>query len=207
MAGRNNIAIVVSLEAMAQAMQNQSNAGANGESHSLATFQRENPPTFKGKYDPEGVLAWLKEMERIFQVMPEDVCGKKEIEFLELKHGNFLVTEYAARFVELAKLYPHYNEETDEFSKCIKFESGLRPEIKKAIGYQKIRNFPDLVDSCRIYEEDKMAAEDIRYDCYADHRDTVPWDEIALYFGWMACSWTNNVCYLPEHVMQQFGYY
>ena len=88
---------------------------------------------------------------------PEDVRGKKEIEFLSLKQGNMTVTEYAAKFVELAKFYPHYNDETAEFSKCIKFESGLRSEIKKAIGYQKIRVFADLVDSCRIFEEDNNA--------------------------------------------------
>src|ERR1051325_171932 len=67
------------------------------------------------------------------------------------------VTEYAAKFVELAKFYPHYSAETAEFSKCIKFENGLRSEIKKAIGYQKIRVFPNLVDSCRIFEEDNNA--------------------------------------------------
>src|ERR1043165_171314 len=67
---------------------------------------------------------------------PEDVRGKKEIEFLELKQGNMTVTEYAVKFVELAKFYPHYSAETAEFSKCIKFENGLRSEIKKAIGYQ-----------------------------------------------------------------------
>jgi len=67
------------------------------------------------------------------------------------------VTEYAAKFVELAKLYPHYTAETAEFSKCIKFENGLRADIKRAIGYQKIRNFSELVSSCRIYEEDTKA--------------------------------------------------
>jgi len=48
------------------------------------------------------------------------------------------VTEYAAKFVELDKFYPHYTAEIAEFSKCIKFENGLRAEIKRAIGYQKI---------------------------------------------------------------------
>ena len=67
------------------------------------------------------------------------------------------VTEYAAKFVELAKFYPHYAAETAEFSKCIKFENGLRPDIKRAIGYQQIRVFSDLVNSCRIYEEDTKA--------------------------------------------------
>ncbi|XP_024634488.1 uncharacterized protein C683.02c-like [Medicago truncatula] len=65
---------------------------------------------------------------------------KKEIEFLELKQGDMSVTKYAAKFVELAKFYPHYTAETAEFSKCIKFENGLRAEIKRAIGYQKIQS-------------------------------------------------------------------
>jgi len=33
----------------------------------------------------------------------------------------------------------------------------LRAETKRAIGYQKIRQFSDLVSSCRIYEEDTKA--------------------------------------------------
>ena len=69
MAGRNDVALVVTLEAMAHAMENQPNADGNAGSRSLATFQRENPPTFKGKYDPDGALKWLKEIERIFCVI------------------------------------------------------------------------------------------------------------------------------------------
>ena len=65
MAGRNDAAIAAALAAMAQAVEGQQNAGENAGSRSLATFQRENPPTFKGKYNPDGALAWLKEMERI----------------------------------------------------------------------------------------------------------------------------------------------
>ena len=73
--------------------------------------------------------------EFLDKYFPEDVRGKKEIEFLELKQGHMSVTEYAAKFVELAKFYPHYTTETAEFSKCIKFENGLRADIKRAIGY------------------------------------------------------------------------
>lgn len=83
------------------------------------------------------VVTWavfIREFMRKY--FSEDVHRKKEIEFLELKHGNFSVTEYASRFVELAKLHPHYIEATAEFSKCIKFENGLHPEIKQEIGYQ-----------------------------------------------------------------------
>ncbi|XP_058775081.1 uncharacterized protein LOC131649334 [Vicia villosa] len=145
---------------MAQAMQNQPNADENAGSRSLAAFQRENPPVFKGTYDPDGALEWLKEIRRIFHVMdftpaqkvrygthmlakeaddwwletrrrleahgeeitwiafrmeflrkyfPEDVRGKKEIEFLELKQGNKSVVEYAAKFGELDKFYQYYD--------------------------------------------------------------------------------------------------
>ena len=69
MAGRNDAALIAALEVMAHAMENQRNADGNAGSRSLATFQRENPPTFKGKYDPDGALEWLKEIERIFHVM------------------------------------------------------------------------------------------------------------------------------------------
>ncbi|XP_058746311.1 uncharacterized protein LOC131619206 [Vicia villosa] len=69
MAGRNDVAITAALEAMAQALVQQPNAGENAGSRSLATFQRENPPVFKGKHDPDGALEWLKDIERIFRVM------------------------------------------------------------------------------------------------------------------------------------------
>jgi hypothetical protein len=105
----------------------------------------------------EAVTWAIFSREFLKRYFPEDVRGKKEIEFLELKQGDMSVTEYAAKFVELAKFYPHYTAETAEFSKCIKFENGLRAEIKRAIGYQKIRQFSELVSSCRIYEEDTKA--------------------------------------------------
>nr|ABD28304.1 gag polyprotein-related [Medicago truncatula] len=135
MAGRNDAALAAALQAVAQAVGQQPNvnAGANAEARMLETRE------FLRRY------------------FPEDVRGKKEIEFLELKQGNMSVTEYAAKFVELSKFYPHYTAENAEFSRCIKFENGLRPDIKRAIGYQQLRVFQDLVNSCRIYEEDTKA--------------------------------------------------
>lgn len=61
---------------------------------------------------------------------PEDVCSKKDIEFLEHKKGNMTVAEYASKFEELVKFCAHYNGVPVEESKCIKFENELRPEIK-----------------------------------------------------------------------------
>lgn len=73
MVGRNNVAIAATLESMAQAMQNQPNIGTIDETRSLATFQSNNPPTFKGMHDLDGAHVCLKEMERIFRVMD---CSK-----------------------------------------------------------------------------------------------------------------------------------
>ncbi|XP_050908051.1 uncharacterized protein LOC127121639 [Lathyrus oleraceus] len=73
-----------------------------------------------------------------------DVRGRKEVEFLELKQGNMIVADYAAKFEELSRFCPYYNGAEAEMSKCIKFESGLRPEIKQFIRYQEIHQFSVL---------------------------------------------------------------
>ncbi|XP_050895511.1 uncharacterized protein LOC127102149 [Lathyrus oleraceus] len=65
--------------------------------------------------------------------------------------------EYTTKFEELSKFFPHYNGVEVGGSKCIKFESGLRPEIKQFIGYQKILQFSILVNKCHIYDEDNRA--------------------------------------------------
>lgn len=55
------------------------------------------------------------------------------------------------------KSFPHYKCVAAEAYKCINFENGLHPEIKKGIGYQHIFRFPELVNKCRIYDEDNRA--------------------------------------------------
>jgi len=71
MAGRNDAAIAAALEAVAQAVGQQpnANAGANAEVRMLENFLRNHPPTFKGRYDPDGAQTWLKEIERVFRFM------------------------------------------------------------------------------------------------------------------------------------------
>ncbi|MCI09380.1 GRAS family transcription factor, partial [Trifolium medium] len=96
--------------------------------------------------------------EFLAKYFPVDVRTKKEIEFLKLEQGNMTVAEYARKFEELSRLCPHIYVAEAEDSKCVKFEGGLRPEIKKAVGYQEIRNFATLVNKSRIYEEDSKAS-------------------------------------------------
>ena len=68
MAEGNDRAIAEALAAMAQAMQAQQNPPVD-EFRSLSRFQKNNPPTFKGRYDSDGAQTWQKEIEKIFRVM------------------------------------------------------------------------------------------------------------------------------------------
>ncbi|XP_058776116.1 uncharacterized protein LOC131650423 [Vicia villosa] len=109
--------------------------------------RRENPPTFKGKYDPDGAQEWLKEIKRIFKAMDYYATQK-------VRYGtHMLAGEADDWWVGTRQRFT----ETGAFSKCIKFENGLRPEIKRTIGYEQIRRFTKLVNNCQIYEEENIA--------------------------------------------------
>src|SRR3954467_3563354 len=116
--------------------------------------------------------------EFLRRYFPEDVRGRKEVEFLALVQGNMSVPEYAAKFVELAKYYVHYNnDEASEFSKCVKFENGLRDEIKQGIRYQRIQRFVDLVDWSRIFEEDNLKLKSSHSRELVDRKGKKPMDK------------------------------
>ncbi|MCI53984.1 pol polyprotein, partial [Trifolium medium] len=88
-----------------------------------------------------GVVITWEMFKREFWVkyFPADVRNWKVVEFLELKQGNMSVAEYATKFEALGAFSPYYNTPEAEYDKCIKFESGLRPEVKHLIGFSEIR--------------------------------------------------------------------
>src|ERR1043165_1746601 len=86
--GRNDEALAAAMQVIAQAFQHPPNADENAGSRSLATFQRENHPTFQGKYDPEGALNWFKEIEKIFRVMDCTLAQK-------VRYGTHKLSEEA----------------------------------------------------------------------------------------------------------------
>ncbi|MCI51515.1 GRAS family transcription factor, partial [Trifolium medium] len=88
---------------------------------------------------------------------PADVRNRKVVEFLELKLGNMTVAEYAAKFESLSAFSLYYNTPEAEYDKCVKFESGLRLEVKHLIGFSEIQDFPTLVNKSRICDEDGRA--------------------------------------------------
>jgi len=63
-------------------------AGASAEVCMLETFLRNHPPTFKGRYDPDGAHTWLKEIERVFRVM--QCTGVQKVRF-----GTHMLAEEA----------------------------------------------------------------------------------------------------------------
>lgn len=67
MDGRNNCVVAEALESVAQVLQGHQNQ-ASDKVYGLGKFQRNNPPTFKGRYDPKDSKVWLRDIENIFRV-------------------------------------------------------------------------------------------------------------------------------------------
>ncbi|MCI22342.1 GRAS family transcription factor, partial [Trifolium medium] len=106
-----------------------------------------------------GAVITLEMFKREFLIkyFPADVRNRKVVEFMELKQGNMSVAEYAAKFESLCAFSPYYNTPEAEYHKCVKFESGLRPDVKHLIGFSEIRDFLILVNKSRICDEDGRA--------------------------------------------------
>ena len=59
--------------------------------------------------EAEGQVVTWETFKRVFleKYFPNDVRNKKEMEFLELKQNNMIITEYSAKFKELVSYFPH----------------------------------------------------------------------------------------------------
>ncbi|XP_058765522.1 uncharacterized protein LOC131639016 [Vicia villosa] len=99
--------------------------------------------TTRAKLDADGIaITWaIFKREFLRKYFPEDVRGRNEIEFLELRQDNMTVPEYAAKFVELAKYYTPYNndEAVDKKGKkhvdrCKPYDRGKAVDWKKPSG-------------------------------------------------------------------------
>ena len=69
------------------------------------------------------------------------------MKFLELKQGNMTIAEYAAKFEELVRYFPHYQGRDGENSKCVKFLNDLRLKVKQVVNYQGVHQFLLLVNN------------------------------------------------------------
>src|SRR3954463_10451402 len=63
----------------------------------------------------------------------------------------------------------------------------------------------DAVGPYHLYL-DRTMHDDVTWRSFADYAQIVPFDDIALYSGWLACGTTIMAQYLPERCMRQFGF-
>nr|KYP64294.1 hypothetical protein KK1_018886 [Cajanus cajan] len=82
----------------------------------------------------EIIITWEVFRAKFFEkYFLNDVRRAKQIEFMQSKQGNMTVGEYAFKFEELGKYFAFFYH-LDERTKCIKFEDGLRPKLRKTVG-------------------------------------------------------------------------
>ncbi|XP_020201827.1 uncharacterized protein LOC109787690 [Cajanus cajan] len=184
MAGRNDRAIADALQALAQAVSN--NNRAEVAPNWLEQFQRNNPPTFKGGYDPDVAMNWLMEIEKIFNATECPLAQKVRLAtFMLTADAHFWWEGALQRMIDggvqlnwdnfkrvfLEKYFPDdvrsqkeveflelkQGNDTVAEAKYINFVNGLRPEIKTAINYQEIYHYSTLVNKSRIYDRDNRA--------------------------------------------------
>ncbi|XP_027941006.1 uncharacterized protein LOC114194792 [Vigna unguiculata] len=73
----------------------------------------------------------------------------KEAEFLAQQQGDMTVQEYVNRFEHLAR---YYSQAITEEWRCLKFERGLRHELKRVVTPLRERRFPILVEQAKSAE-------------------------------------------------------
>ncbi|KAF1872017.1 hypothetical protein Lal_00012237 [Lupinus albus] len=100
------------------------------------------------------IITWGAFKSKFLQkYFPANLKREKETKFLQLDQGNMSVGEYAAKFEELIWYCPYVELELDGRSKCVKFEMGLKPELRVTFGHEEISDFPTLANKCRMYED------------------------------------------------------
>jgi hypothetical protein len=69
------------------------------------------------------------------------------------REAQLFVVMDSAKFEELSRFCSYINVEDAMVSKCVKFESGLRPDIYQYMCIQEIRDFDTLVHKCRMFDD------------------------------------------------------
>ncbi|XP_016206934.1 uncharacterized protein LOC107647371 [Arachis ipaensis] len=85
----------------------------------------------------------------------ESIKEARELDFLQLKQGFMTIDEYNSKFGELYKFsrISQGAPESYEGWKCVKYEVGLKEDIRRVVAPLKIRRFSELVDNARVVEE------------------------------------------------------
>ncbi|XP_027927542.1 uncharacterized protein LOC114184433 [Vigna unguiculata] len=98
----------------------------------------------------EESVTWANFRTRFLEkYFPDTARQDREAEFLALQQGDMLVQEYVNKFEHLAR-YSSQNM-TEEW-RCLKFERGLKHELKKVVTPLRERRFPILVKQAKSVE-------------------------------------------------------
>ena len=101
---------------------------------------------------------------------------QKEVEFLSLQQGNMTISEYVAKFENLARFSNNLLNQTDDIWKCKRFEQGLRPELRNIVTAHRIRDYQQLIEACQLTEHSLaavLAEKQARFLNFATYSDTV----------------------------------
>lgn len=103
------------------------------------------------------VVLWTRFKELFFEnYFSPSMQSRMEVKFLELKQKNMSVSEYAAKFNELARFAPHQVD--TEARKARRFENELKPGIYNKVAVLQINTFAALMEKALIAEGGSEAA-------------------------------------------------
>ncbi|XP_028071474.1 uncharacterized protein LOC114273852 [Camellia sinensis] len=127
-------------------------------------FTKMKSPAFLGGIEPLKAETWMLEMENLFEVFfcteiqkvllatytLKEEARRKVSEFQELKQDNMSITEYEAKFTELAQFVP-YILDTD-YKKAQKFKGGLTLDVFDWVSVLKLSKYVDVLDRALMAE-------------------------------------------------------
>ncbi|XP_058784199.1 uncharacterized protein LOC131658968 [Vicia villosa] len=142
--------------------------------------ERENPPTFHGRYDPDGAKEWLKEIKRILRVMDYStvqkvrygthmLAGEADDWWVGTRQRLEAIGEVITWVVFTREFMRKYFTEDVRGKKETEFlalkqgnstvteYAAKFVELVKFYLHYSICRFAELVNNCQIYEEDNIA--------------------------------------------------
>ncbi|XP_074346447.1 uncharacterized protein LOC141685233 [Apium graveolens] len=111
----------------------------------------------KKALEGEGVMNWDRFTDLFLEKnFPHYIKNQMEIKCFELKHGNLSVTDYEAKFTELARFIPE-QVDTDE-KRAKMFQQGLKPWIRSRVAVFELTNYTVVVQKAMIIDGESEAS-------------------------------------------------
>ncbi|XP_074327977.1 uncharacterized protein LOC141665892 [Apium graveolens] len=103
----------------------------------------------------EDVVTWDRFMELFLEkYFPHYIKNQMKIKFLELKQGNMPVSEYEAKFTELARFVLEQVDTEEKRAK--RFQQGLQPWIRSRLVIFELTTYTAVVQKAMIIEGESV---------------------------------------------------